>query len=447
MSSRPEAPVLRWNAKSFYVRCPHCEEVHRHGLNSYEPQTRVPHCENQEDYLCCFPFNEQGQVAYEIDKKRCRFVNVCFPLKSDEDEVDALAEELSAAARLTANGNADRGETDPRTEDARQVVVIKIGDDEPFNQKKITFVIADCVTGKSSNMVALLLERGAKVNAVNKHGTSPLMQAAFWGRLENVELLLKYGADMELRDDENRRAIDRAQPTRKNQQERSEHPVYREDTFNRDRDRKRIVRLLGGEVAKSGITYGNAPTLEQAAYYSFKLSPHRDALVLQGPIEKYPISSPWKTVARLERGGSFPSIGAMSGWSQSAIESVRVDNRQWTNEVSYISAVVGHYLQQDHDRDRDWFGQYYACHAEKQLIAYLLDHHVFLPRDTAPNSSTLGRSIDQHQDLIELSKKQPPVSLRDATIFISSPVCDDCKAFKEKVNSHFGLDIKLFEVK
>ncbi|TDZ32369.1 Itaconate transport protein [Colletotrichum spinosum] len=43
-------------------------------------------------------------------------------------------------------------------------------------------------------MVQLLLEKGADPNARDVSGQVPLMRAAFWGRLENVKVLLRYGA-------------------------------------------------------------------------------------------------------------------------------------------------------------------------------------------------------------------------------------------------------------
>ncbi|OJJ51843.1 hypothetical protein ASPSYDRAFT_96116 [Aspergillus sydowii CBS 593.65] len=579
MSIYPEADVLWWDACSFYVRCPHCEGIHRHGGNWEGPKTQVPHCGNTEDYLCCFPFNDQGQVAYEIDKKSCRFVNICVPSDTGRHDVGSLADELAAKANVTVNQNADRGESDPSIErDTQEIEVIILKDgDESWEEKKIKFAIDDCVNGRvgsirqyldasqeahiflsgrdsngnstlimaaaeeSSAIVALLLERGAKVNAVNCHGTSPLMEAVFWGRLENVKLLLENGADKELRDNDNQQAIDLARPTLKNRRNRYERaggdmsssrmPVYPEDTFKRDIDRQSIVRVLGGEDRKSEITYGNPPSVEQAAYYSYSHSPSKDSLVLQGPIESYPMTNSWKTVARLDRGGRFQSVGAMSGWSHNPVQSLRVDGRKWTDEVFYISAVVGHNLTPD-CADQARPGQYHACHAEKQLIAYLIDRHTFVPRDMEPDSNleakiesvdaeysrlflfsadgrklsslrnqlekigvdlmdaedernesqiaslkkkqkaaeedlvqlsnngrckqmlrletqlaTLHQQQRRHDVLNQMSKTQPPVRLRNAAILISSPICDDCMTFKNKVNQYFGLSIHLFEAR
>ena len=44
-------------------------------------------------------------------------------------------------------------------------------------------------------MVDLLIERGADINARDASGSTPLYEAAAWGRLEVVDLLLRKGAD------------------------------------------------------------------------------------------------------------------------------------------------------------------------------------------------------------------------------------------------------------
>jgi hypothetical protein len=207
-----------------------------------------------------------------------------------------------------------------------------------------------------------------------------------------------------------------------------------------------------------------------------------------------------------------------------------VEGQQWTDDVFYIAAVVGHHLPSHyHDQGKD--GQYKACHAEKQLIAYFIDRHVFLPRDRLPDSelddeiervedrleqcflrSEIGREVsslrqkqkdledevfngvgklvgkydqinalkselksveatlnrliagprarpilklesqlkilyqrqNRHGDLIDMAEAPPPASLTEAVILISSPPCQDCVAFKDKVNEVFGLSIQLF---
>lgn len=57
----------------------------------------------------------------------------------------------------------------------------------------------------------VLLARGARVDARSPNGTTPLMMAAQYGSEEAVDLLLKQGADLRLRNDLNLGAADLAQ--------------------------------------------------------------------------------------------------------------------------------------------------------------------------------------------------------------------------------------------
>ncbi|MEO7150543.1 MAG: ankyrin repeat domain-containing protein [Burkholderiaceae bacterium] len=50
-------------------------------------------------------------------------------------------------------------------------------------------------SGPAPELVGLLLDRGAEVDALSPNGTTPLMMAARYGSWEGVELLLARGAD------------------------------------------------------------------------------------------------------------------------------------------------------------------------------------------------------------------------------------------------------------
>ncbi|RAL16962.1 uncharacterized protein BO97DRAFT_430996 [Aspergillus homomorphus CBS 101889] len=379
---------------------------------------------NEEDYICCFPFTDQGQVTYDIDKKRAWFVNICAVANGEKDTIESLAEKFDAKVNLKVDHEANRASNYPKIDEvSKELLTFKLdlGDGaESFQTKRIVLAVSQCVDGlteavetylnscteaqillhgrdreanttlilaimeQSSAMVSPLLRHGAKIDATNVYGRSALMEAALWGRLDN--------------------------DTEKNRRERyvraggvlsattEQKPVYREDTFNRDKDRQAIVRLIG-EDRKSNITYESLPTASEYVKYTFQRTLLRDSIEFKGPSAKYPITNPKKTVARLERGGRCPSVAAISGWSHASERNpnVRVKGKRWTADVLYIASLVGHKLP-PHEYDQDISGAFSACHAEKQLIAHLIDRHVSLACDTI-SVPELEEKLDSHRKI------------------------------------------------
>ncbi|KAL4880562.1 hypothetical protein BJY04DRAFT_219031 [Aspergillus karnatakaensis] len=277
----PPADVLWWDAKFYYVLCPHCEQTHRHSMKRAGSKTRKPRCGVSERYRCHFPMTVEGDVAYENNKKQARYINICLlEYATTQAEMLPLVEDLVRKVNLR-EAPQESGHSDPS-------------------------ISEDAVKG----------------------------------------------------------------------------------TTTRDPDGERIIRLHSGKSKTSRTLFGRTLTIQDAQYCFFRRSPTDSCtLLLQGLTQSqtYTMTESSKTIARLERGGMFPPVSAMSGWADSPIGSLRLDNGAWTKEVFHISEVVGHYLP-PHDRDQDEpRGHYYACHAEKQLIAYFLDRHVFLPRDQEPN--------------------------------------------------------------
>lgn len=435
----PQVDVVKWDASNFYIKCPYCEEIHRHDLDSYKNGSRTSGCGV---YRYAFPFEETAQhVAYEIDKERAWFINICtlWDLDEESDEEEQLASQLSKAKLL--DGPAGMSESDIcNHEAAQEMVTIKIPGDEAFHEKRILFAISSCVNGevsqvkeylrdspeasiflcgrdrngntslimasaeKTSEMVSLLLDHEVNVNAVNNAGRSAIMEAALWGRLENVKLLLGRGADKSWKDNRRSTATDLAQPALKNQRERNERQGASEDTFRRDADRKEIERILSGNNDERKTVYGAPPEARQFKDYSFR-RPGGLSISLHGPIAKIPVTRDGKAIALLKRdgplptGGQFPPITAMSGWSDDVAATGHLSGKKWTQEVIRVADEVGHVFTPDPQRDQSVPGRFQTCHAEKQLIAYFISRHVFLPSEQIP-SRRLEDLIEREDDRI-----------------------------------------------
>lgn len=388
LQSLPSVDVIWWTDVDFWVRCPYCEEIHRHGFVSYESGRRIPHCGFQRpSYRYNFP------VAYEIDKVKARFVNISTVTDPEEDpekDPDDRASLYNTFSNMAlSNPLNDARQSAISFDDSREMIMIPLPGREPFETRRIPFAISDCVSGniyqvkhyletsteksifirgrdrdgdtslimasreKSGGMILLLLERGSEVNAANKNGRTALMEVALWGRLEITNILLSRGADRHLCDDQSLRAFDLAQPTRRNRKERhtkaggiwgdpSVEPVYKEDVLNRDADRREIARILKGARPLHRTT--SQPPVPEASHHSFWRSSDDRSIIHCGPVREYLTPRRRKTIAVLERGSPFPAIAAMSGWGHSEDSSIRVSGKNWTEKGVKDSGCRGPYL-------------------------------------------------------------------------------------------------------
>lgn len=574
----PKIDVLRWNASVAYVKCPYCEEIHRHGIAL--PGRRVSHCHPGGQYEFMFPIDNSCKlVGYEIDKRRAEFVNVGMHLGPGGGDIDSLAKdenELAELFRSRVRISATEQKSEPILnihKDSREVISVTLLNGENIVQKKILSAISECVIGnlhaisqylhksvekelflhgknetgdttliiaaaeKSHEMVSLLLQHGADANAINNDGRSALMEAALWGRIESVKALLKAHADKRFRDHDGLLAIDLAQPARKNEKERywRSSNATAEKVPERDQERRHIVLLLGDLETEKQYRYTGPLSKSEQNKYSFSKSQAENSITLCGPICSYRVPHINKTAAILDRGDQFARIAATSGWGADALPLNNTTGPHWVKQVYYIASTIGHEFRDTPDPrwDQGKPGQYFASHAEKKLIAYFIDKHVFMPQDREPDQRLedsiievedllaegkhcsvawskvcdleetkvkldcqlfsaddllLGGSyseqevnrlkyeihvIDEklsllesdvnvvamraqkenknmflkrkkvHQELIELSRNKPPISLKRAVILSSNDICEDCEKFKKRVNNYFQLNIEM----
>ncbi|KAJ4858421.1 ankyrin repeats (3 copies) domain-containing protein [Trichoderma breve] len=326
-------------------------------------------------------------------------------------------------------------------DDAREMETISLFDGDTFEQKKILSAISNCIFGKlgavsqyletsteaklflhgkdetgnttlimaaaekSNEMVSLLLQKGADVDATNNNGRSALMEAALWGRLRSVKALLESNASKCVKDRHGRSAMDLAQPTRRNEKERYSRSsrAAADNVPERDRDRRHIAILLSDSNGEKRHAYTGPLSESERNNYFFRKSESEMVITLHGPIQSYHVLWIKKTAAVLDRGNQFARISATSGWGVDSLPPNVHDMPSWTEQVYYIASIIGHRFEEPQylNRDQGKPGQYYACHAEKKLIAYFLDKHVFLPKDRQPDQALEDSILEVETSLEE----------------------------------------------
>lgn len=474
-SNIPSAPVQRWNAQTVWVQCPFCTKIHTHGFGgSYGCIMRAPHCNHNSalsypSYRFEYPFSTlRGTVAYEIDTSAGCYVALgakaiareVEPLENvlNELHLDANRKIWNQSTEMITIGMEDKtfrrlhqifGGEDTYTLKRLDHVVsrmIKDGDTgyvENFihtSSEANLFLLGTNEHGKSAlhlaacekypSVTKLLLDHGAKPNAQDNDGRTPLMEAALWGRIDNINYLLEHGADRKLRDIHGHQAADLADSSLRNHEERyqrsgGEVQVYREDTFVADQARRVIVELLKDSEESLGRAIF---TLDRGfESHSFR-NTDRGTVELIAPIAEFHVPNEWKVIASLQRPSNFPSISAMGGWGHGGT-TVTVSGKEWTAEVIRISSNVGHQLQREGRKDQGKEGQHFASHAEKQLIACFISKHVLIETE--------------NDDLLQGA--EPPVLLKQATILVSRLPCGDCLRFIETVNTTLGLNISVLD--
>lgn len=472
------APVQRWNASTVSIQCPFCTKIHTHGFGSgYDSVFRAPHCNHHlspsfPSYRFAYPFSTcEGSVAYEIDKTNGYFV--AFGAKALQSEAELLGKALDGLSL-----DVSRSPDSKSWKEATEMITIGLedrifrrlheyfGGEDAFALKRLDHVKSRMITfgdseyvdnylrtspeanlflfgsneeGKSALSLAacekysavtkLLLDHGARPDHQDNEGRTPLMEAALWGRIENVKCLLEYGANRKLRDIHCHRAVDLAGPSLQNDEERyhrsgGEDQVYRENTFIANQARRVIFELLKDTEE---LPYREISAHNRTFESHFFKHTSRGTIELIAPIAEFHVRNQWKTIASLQRPWAFPSVAAMSGWSHGETK-VTVSGKEWTTEVLRISSIVGHRLPEEKGLDQAKEGQYFATHAEKQLIAYFIDKHVL---------------IETEDD--KLLRAKPPVLMKQATILVSRPPCGDCLQFIETVNTALGLMISVLD--
>jgi hypothetical protein len=131
------------------------------------------------------------------------------------DEIDVEEREFRDAAASDPNAKDGNGNTqliyavrDGAIVDVRRQLDAG-ADIEYFGKTENRNALGESVVFGHTEILKLLIEFGADVNATNEHGETALMLGAHYSKRDCIELLLRAGADRALRDHYDRKAYDR----------------------------------------------------------------------------------------------------------------------------------------------------------------------------------------------------------------------------------------------
>ncbi|MCJ1326725.1 hypothetical protein MMC10_003390 [Thelotrema lepadinum] len=381
---------------------------------------------------------------------------ICF---ADHDLLDLLAGNTGKAEKfLTTSPDAGLF-VNGRDPDGNTTLIIASAEEQPY-------------------MLRLLLEHGANVNSSNDRGRTALMEAALWGCVKNVEILLAHGADKHLRDKVDWPASWFARASKFNTEEREERDLFRverENPLEVARHRREIVALLTGkDPSAAGLEHQALSQIAAQDDVLFHRQSDTNTIILYRPSAKFRVFGKNTTIARLDCGPPITTVDAMSGYTHAGgwLGPDVISGERYTKQVMRICELIGYELPA-HSYDGRIRGQYLACHAEKQLVAYFIDKHVFLEDelfskdDYAQQKSKLQKKNEAQgmarrmvpdpvlnvyvkkwekelndlgrRSLKSLSTAEPPVRLTKATILVSKEPCPDCERFFKKVEEKLGL--------
>ncbi|KAB5536106.1 putative potassium channel AKT1 [Coniochaeta sp. 2T2.1] len=326
-----------------------------------------------------FPFSRVSEdIGYDIDKQRALFVS------SGADPTDYFLEHESTLP----SGPLDSTIRRKWTEAIEMVHIreVECGILGGYSYRKIEGVVSDMVQGNvqcvrhylGSSTEADIFLHGVEAydltsdtgtpwdndanneeaddfdspneDYVQHSGKTALHLAACEAFPEMLELLLQNGADPNARDATGRvalaglkqlecvrngrptRPIDFAKALRVNAEERyvragAKHQVYKENTYQRDQDRRAIVRFLEDETTAPGRN-----SLSPSGFALTKSLKDENLLML---VAHFDIPKTWKTIGVLYRGDQLPCVAAMSGWvhQENREVNIQIAGRDWTAEA------------------------------------------------------------------------------------------------------------------
>lgn len=251
--------------------------------------TRAAHCppilDLPDRYQLRFPFdNAAGVVGYWIYKQKERFYAV--GVEPEPDEISDLADALDSQLRVHDDDEAPSTLLESGTEEETlSIVNDATGEEISWTQKTITAAVSHSVLGHEGEVRQVLYtSTDARLLVSDKgyHGDTVLSIVVAERYPRMVTLFLDHGARIRA------------------------GGVYIEDTFDADKQRKAIRRMLDSQNLTSTAPFDlSKPRTPSYDFYSFHRSSITSEVVLSAPVAGFP-------VPRLRKRSHDLSVGDLS---------------------------------------------------------------------------------------------------------------------------------------
>ncbi|KAK0302489.1 hypothetical protein LTR82_017854 [Friedmanniomyces endolithicus] len=307
------------------------------------------------------------------------------------------------------------------------------------------------------DVVEFLLNHEATLESQDWDGNTALLRALHFGRGILAERLVIAGANINVSNNDGENVCDIARASLEQQKEsiRIEHamihprePPLVQISFNKDwilknidARRKEICalqRIIASheqrQIREQLISQMYGGEQAEAVERHGELDDQALLVRLLTRVMETPRDTEWRTVACLARGTVYPWIFAVSGYTNSVPDGI-LYRSSWKERVFDLADVIGHDLKGDYRDGKEREGSFFACHSEKQLLAYFVWNHTtkLCSRDR----------VSLHQS------EAQRLSKLHAEIYFAQPgqrkaeLCGDCYDFCERIVFHFGFRLTL----
>lgn len=352
------------------------------------------------------------------------------------------------------------------------------------------------------DIVKLLLKRGSPIDSRNKKGETPLVISLEHGTTEVASHLAQHGASVASSDTQGTNVLSHARALLQRLEGARIYyispPLYEKSTTvemktvadkngevvmtyledpnpsigmrNRNYQEKvdRIQLIISRCIAHYDIQSRVKKQKRKRAHncrpskISISRSTVQTIITIFSDAYHVPMASERKTFAYLERGEEHGYVFAVSGWSGGKFADIDgcIDRELWTKRVFEFSKIIGHKLHTHEYDESGREGSYHACHAEKQLMVYVLWHCTSL--QTKPDQEASETEWSSYERVRKLHYciregthpvatcaqpceryRGPQVETVKPIIHITNDVCPDCSRFRERTLSYTGIDISL----